>query len=54
MTELELLAKDERNTYARAWRAKNKDKVKQYNENHWKRRVLKKQAEQESLKVQNG
>lgn len=42
MTEEELkeLARKKKNEYQRKWRAKNKDKVKQYNKNYWKRKVL--------------
>ena len=28
-------ARAARNAYARAWRARNRDKVKQYNQNYW-------------------
>lgn len=28
-------AREKRNAYIRAWRAKNKDKVKAYNDNYW-------------------
>lgn len=33
--ELENQAREARNAYAREWREKNKDKVKQYNNNYW-------------------
>lgn len=32
-------AKQARNAYAREWRAKNRDKVRQYNENYWARKA---------------
>lgn len=32
-------ARQERNRYAREWRAKNKDKVKMYNEAYWLRKA---------------
>lgn len=37
MSEREI--KDLRNKYNREWRAKNKDKVKQYNKSYWERRA---------------
>jgi len=39
---LEKIAADERKAYFKAWRAANKDKVKQHNANYWKKRVEKK------------
>lgn len=32
-------ARQARNAYARAWRAKNRDKVRQYNESYWTRKA---------------
>ena len=32
-------AKQARNAYAREWRAKNRDKVRQYNANYWTRKA---------------
>lgn len=32
-------ARKARNEYARAWRAANKDKVRQYNENYWQKKA---------------
>ena len=32
-------AREERNAYLREWRKKNKDKVKKYNSNYWKRKA---------------
>ena len=37
--ELENQAREARNAYARAWRAANKDKVRQYNENYWQKKA---------------
>ena len=37
------------NEYMRQWRANNKDKVKQYNQNYWTKRALKQQAEKEKM-----
>ena len=34
-------ARAARNAYARAWRAKNRDKVKQYNQNYWTKKAAK-------------
>ncbi|WP_300259700.1 hypothetical protein [Clostridium sp.] len=31
-------AKEERNAYMRAWRKKNKDRVKKYNSSYWERK----------------
>ena len=39
---LEELVKAERSAYFKNWRAKNKDKIKQHNQNYWKRRAEKK------------
>lgn len=41
MTKLEELAKKERNAYQRAWRAKNKERVKAINKRYWENRVKK-------------
>ena len=38
---LENQARAARNAYARAWRAKNRDKVKQYNQNYWTKKAAK-------------
>lgn len=43
MSEREI--KDFRNKYNREWRAKNKDKVKQYNKSYWERRAEREAAE---------
>lgn len=39
--ELKEIARKKRNEYMRKWRKKNKDKVKQYNKNYWKKQALK-------------
>ena len=43
-------AREKRNEYQRAWRKKNRDKVKKYDERKWERKVLK---EQESMQHDN-
>lgn len=43
--DIDQLARAERLAYLRAWRAKNKDKVKKHNSNYWKRRAEKKLLE---------
>lgn len=37
--QLEELALEKRREYQRNWRAKNRDKVKMYNETYWKNQV---------------
>ena len=37
--EMNNQARAARNAYARAWRAANRDKVKQYNENYWQKKA---------------
>ena len=44
--KLEELARQEEREYKKAWRAKNKDRVRQYNADYWKRRVEKRLQEQ--------
>ena len=39
-------AREERNAYMRAWRKKNKDRVKKYNSSYWERKS-KREEEQE-------
>ena len=41
----EVIAK-ERRQYFKEWRERNKDKVKQHNQNYWLKRAEKRQAEQ--------
>lgn len=38
-------ARAARNEYARDWRAKNRDKVKQYNNNYWMKKAAKQRTE---------
>lgn len=42
----EMTAADIRRAYQREWRAKNKDKVKAYNQKFWERRAEKARKEQ--------
>jgi len=44
--KLDELAREEERAYKKAWRAANRDKVRTYNSNYWKRRAEKKQTEQ--------
>ena len=44
------MAQSEKNEYLRNWRAKNKEKVKRYNNEYWKRKAHKKLAGQEGKK----
>lgn len=44
--------KELRNKYNRDWRAKNKDKVKQYNKSYWERRAKKEAAENKEEHVE--
>ena len=37
--KLQELARQERNQYAREWRAKNKDRVRDYNARYWAKRA---------------
>ena len=39
--EIVYQARAARNAYARAWRARNRDKVKQYNQNYWIKKAAK-------------
>lgn len=39
------LAKEERRYYFHKWREENKDKVKKYNDNYWKKRAWQKSNE---------
>lgn len=46
--EMREIARQERNRYAREWRAKNKDKAKAITENYWMRRAEKIRKEREA------
>lgn len=46
--DVEKLAREERNRYAREWRAKNKARVKEINRRYWKRKALGKICEGKS------
>ena len=39
-------ARQARNAYARAWRAKNPDKVRQYNADYWARKAARDNGEE--------
>lgn len=41
MTEIEKMAREELNKYNREWRAKNKERVKEYNKKYWENRAKK-------------
>ncbi|MGU8655158.1 hypothetical protein G6Z26_15575 [Clostridium perfringens] len=42
-------AREERNAYMRAWRKKNKDRVKEYNSSYWERKSKRKREEEQSI-----
>jgi len=42
------LARQERLTYFKNWRENNKDKVKQHNQNYWKKRVERKLSQSDN------
>ena len=42
-------AGEERNAYMRAWRKKNKDRVKEYNSSYWERKSKSKREEEQSI-----
>lgn len=44
---LDNLIKEERKTYYKDWRSKNKDKIKEQNARYWKKRAEKKLKEKE-------
>lgn len=48
-----LSANEAKNAYLRAWRAKNRERVKEYNRRYWER-VAEKQRECESEGASNG
>ena len=39
LMDIKKQAREARNAYARAWRARNRDKVKTYNESYWIRKA---------------
>ena len=45
MTDVEMqkAITEEKRQYHKQWRDKNKDKIKKYNENYWKKKALEKQ-----------
>lgn len=43
---LEELAQEERLSYFREWRAKNKDRVKENNRRYWEKKALERQRQQ--------
>ena len=45
--KIDKAARAERLEYFRQWRAANKDKVKQHNENYWKKRAEKRLKEEQ-------
>lgn len=47
-TDIQEIARLERNAYKRRWRAKNPDKVKASNERYWERKAEKKVREEET------
>ena len=49
MLSSETLAKELSRKYQREWRAKNKDKVKRYNQNYWQKKAEKLQKESEKV-----
>lgn len=48
MNTLDKRAAEARRAYQKAWRSKNRDKIKQYNAEYWKRRAAKLQESEES------
>lgn len=42
-------AREERNAYMRAWRKKNKDRVREYNSSYWERKSKSKRQEEQSI-----
>lgn len=45
LTELERQAKEMQKAYHKAWRDKNKEKIKKYNKQYWERKILKEKCE---------
>jgi len=48
---MDALAKEERREYFRNWRKANKERVKQYNVEYWKKRAEKKIAEKRGVET---
>ena len=42
-------AREERNTYMREWRKKNRDRVREYNSSYWERKSKSKREEEQSI-----
>ena len=51
MNEKKVSASEARSAYLKEWRAKNKDRVKQYNERYWQRKAEKMQSQIEGSKT---
>lgn len=49
MSKKKITAREAQRAYLNAWRAKNKDKVKQYNERYWQRKAEKMQEQIEEV-----
>ncbi|MGI6695949.1 MAG: hypothetical protein ACOX6O_06910 [Christensenellales bacterium] len=47
-------ARKARNAYLRAWRARNRDRVKAYNENYWRRKAAKLERESSKNSIETG
>ena len=47
MAEIDELARAERLEYHKKWRAANRDKVRQHNENYWRKRAERKLNEKQ-------
>lgn len=45
LMSMENQVREARNAYAREWRAKNRDKIKQYNRNYWLKKAEKNEQE---------
>lgn len=46
-SDLDILAREKRREYYRQWRAKNKDKIHQYNQRYWARKATEQRKETE-------
>ena len=45
MERVELSSKEVKNLYLREWRAKNKEKVRKYNETYWQKKAKEMEAQ---------